>query len=355
MPADAPPPRSAGIVVLAAIAVIAGLYVARDFLVPIGLAILFTGLLRPVVRRFERARLPAPIGATVVLVVFVGLLAVGGLALADPVRAWLSDAPATLAAAQRRLESFRRPLQTITTTAQKMEDATRGRSPGPAAPAPASAPAAGVPGIAARVFGTTTALLGGLVEVVLLTFLLLASGDAFLAKLVKVLPMRREKREAVRIADEVESVVSHYMTVTALINLGQGAVVALATWLLHLPNPVLWGVLTFFLEFIPYLGGASMLILLTLAGLATFDRVGHALLAPAVYLIITTLQNNLVSPVAYGRRLSLNPPAVFVGVLFWWFLWGVAGAFLAVPIIATFKILGEHLESLAGVAEFLGD
>jgi len=169
MPADAPPPRSAGIVVLAAIAVIAGLYVARDFLVPIGLAILFTGLLRPVVRRFERARLPAPIGATVVLVVFVGLLAVGGLALADPVRAWLSDAPATLAAAQRRLESFRRPLQTITTTAQKMEDATRGRSPGPAAPPPAAAPAAGVPGIAARVFGTTTALLGGLVEVVLLT------------------------------------------------------------------------------------------------------------------------------------------------------------------------------------------
>jgi len=214
MPADAPPSRSAGIVVLATIAVIASLYLARDFLVPIGLAILFTGLLRPVVRRFERARLPAPIGATVVLVVFVGLLAVGGLALADPLRAWVSDAPATLAAAQRRLESLRRPLQTISTTAQKMEDA--------------ALPAAGVPGIAARVFGTTTALLGGLVEVVLLTFLLLASGDTFLAKLVKVLPVRREKREAVRIAHEVESVVSHYMTVTALINLGQGALVGLA-------------------------------------------------------------------------------------------------------------------------------
>ena len=92
--------------------------------------------------------------------------------------------------------------------------------------------------LAVRVFGTTTSLLGGLVEVVLLTFLILASGDTFLTKLVNVLPVRREKREAVKIANEVETVVSHYMVVTALINLGQGVLVGVAVWLLHLPNPL---------------------------------------------------------------------------------------------------------------------
>jgi predicted PurR-regulated permease PerM len=143
------------------------------------------------------------------------------------------------------------------------------------------------------------------------------------------------------------------MVATALINAGQGALVGIATWLLHLPNPVLWGILTFFLEFVPYLGGACMIILLTLVGLATQAGVGRALLPPAVYLTITTLQNNLVSPVAYGRSLRLNPVAVLVGVLFWYYLWGVPGAFLAVPILATIKILGNHVERLAPVSEFL--
>jgi predicted PurR-regulated permease PerM len=193
------------------------------------------------------------------------------------------------------------------------------------------------------------------VEVVVLTFLLLASGDTFLDKLVRVLPLRREKREAVEIAGETERVVSHYMLVTALINVGQGTLVGLAMALLHFPNPVLWGLLTFCLEFIPYLGGAAMLILLSLVGLATFDSVGHALLAPLLYLTITTLQNNLVSPVAYGRRLRLNAVVVFVGVLFWYGLWGVPGAFLAVPILASGKILGDHIEALAPLAEFLGE
>lgn len=364
MPAEARAPRSAGIVVLATLAVIAALYLGRDVFVPVALAVLFTALLRPVVRRFERSGLSAPVGATIVLVVLVGVLTVAVLSLADPVRDWMAEAPKTLEAAQQRLEKLRRPLQIITTAAQKMESVASDQGgqgaptqgAGPSAPAPAvPPPRPNVPGVAARVFGTTTAVLGGLVEVVLLMFLLLASGDTFLGKLVKVLPGRRDKREAVEIADEAEGVVSHYMVVTALINAGQGALIAGAMALIHLPNPALWGILTFFLEFVPYLGGASMLILLALAGLADFDRIGQALLPPLIYLAVTTLQNNLVSPLAYGRRLQLNPVAVFVAVLFWYYMWGVPGAFLAVPIIATIKILGDHLESLSPVAEFLSE
>jgi predicted PurR-regulated permease PerM len=288
----------------------------------------------------------------------------------------VAEAPETFAKAQERLRGLRKPIQTVTSAVQKLEAGATGQhppeqgAPGPgvqdaaqrraAPPAPGPSPATGAGGgnvaaIAARVFGTTTAVLASIVEVLLLTFLLLASGDTFLAKLVRVLPLRREKREAVAIAGETERVVAHYMVVTALINLGQGALVGLAMALLDVPNPTLWGLLTFCLEFIPYLGGASMIILLTLVGLATFDSIGRAFLPPLVYLTITTLQNNLVSPLAYGRRLRLNPVAVFVGVLFWYALWGVPGAFLAVPILATLKILGDHLDSLSPVAEFLGE
>ena len=376
MPAEARGPRSAGIVVLATLAVVAALYAGRELLVPIALALLFTGLLRPLVRPFERAGLSPVVGSTVILVVFLGLATTGLVALAGPVRDWVAQAPATFAKAQERMRGLRKPIQTVTSAVQKLEngatgqpeanprapsgsarDSTHGKA-APPATEPAAAASAGdgnVAAIAARVFGTTTAVLAGIVEVLLLTFLLLASGDTFLSKLVRVLPLRREKREAVEIAGETERVVSRYLLVTALINLGQGALVGLAMALLHVPNPTLWGLLTFCLEFVPYLGGASMIILLALVGLATFQSVGQAFLPPLVYLVITTLQNNLVSPIAYGRRLRLNPVAVFVGVLFWYALWGIAGAFLAVPILASLKILGDHIDSMAPVAEFLGD
>ena len=385
MPAEAREAHSAGVVILATLAVFAAMYVGSELLIPIALSVLFTGLLRPVVRRFERAGLPAVVGSTVVLVVFLGLAAVAFASLAAPVRSWVAEAPDTFAKAQERLQGIRKPLQTMTQAVQKIEAGATGQPPpehsgseqsgdssrghaargapqsnaSPSKPPVLNANPGGggssVAAIAARVFGTTTAVLAAIVEVVLLTFLLLASGDTFLNKLVRVLPLRREKREAVEIAGETERVVSHYMVVTALINVGQGVLVGLAMALLHVPNPLLWGLLTFALEFIPYLGGASMIILLTLVGLATFDSLGRAVLPPLTYLAITTLQNNLVSPIAYGRGLRLNPVAVFVGVLFWYGLWGVAGAFLAVPILASLKIMGDHIDSLAPLAEFLGD
>jgi predicted PurR-regulated permease PerM len=347
---ERPPAGSAALIILATLATICALYFGRDFFVPIALSLLFTGLLRPLVRWLEALRIPTAAGATAVLLLLIGVVALGANALADPVRGWIAKAPQTLNDAEARLKRIRRPLQQITSAAERVEGGGQGESQ-----KPAPAPTQPGRGIAARLFGTTTSLVGGIVEVLLLTFLLLASGDLFLQKLVKVLPLRGDKVTAVRIAGEVEAAVSRYMGATVLINLGQGVVVALAMWQLHMPSPVLWGVLTFFLEFIPYLGAAFMLIALTVAGLGAFDSVGHALLAPGAYLLITTLQNNLVSPVAYGWRLRLNPVAVLVGVLFWWLLWGVPGAFLSVPIIAAVKIMGDHIEGLETVGEFLGD
>ena len=115
------------------------------------------------------------------------------------------------------------------------------------------------------------------------------------------------------------------------------------------------GSLTVLLEFIPYLGEAGIMILLTATAFSQFDTLSHILLIPGTYLVIGALQNNLVSPLVYGQRLKLNPVAVLVGVLFWWLLWGVVGAFLAVPFFATLKILADHVESLTPLAAFLGE
>ena len=169
-----------------------------------------------------------------------------------------------------------------------------------------------------------------------------------------MLPLFSDKKKAVTIARETEASISTYLLTVAVVNLGLGIVVALVMRLIGMPNAVLWGSLAGLAEFIPYLGATVMVALLAMAGLVTFPDVGHALLVPGAYLAINLVQANLVSPMVLGRRLTLNPVAILIGLVFWWWIWGVGGAFIAVPLIATFKIFCDHIESLAPIGEFLG-
>jgi predicted PurR-regulated permease PerM len=204
-----------------------------------------------------------------------------------------------------------------------------------------------------RAFGITTSLLAEIVEEVLLVFFLLAAGNAWMTKLARMARSPERSRLWPRIAGEIHDVVSRYLFVSLLINVGQAVVIGLAAWALGLPTPFLWGVLTFVAEWVPYLGGLAMIGLLLVVGLATEQSVARALLAPLVYLVVTTLQNNLVSPVAYGRGLRLNPTAILIAVMLWWLLWGVAGAFLAVPILASLRVLASRLPALEPIAVLL--
>jgi predicted PurR-regulated permease PerM len=206
-----------------------------------------------------------------------------------------------------------------------------------------------------RFVETSAAFLAGALETLVLLYFLLASGDLFLQKLTKMLPEFKDKKKAVAIARETETSISMYLSTVALINVLEGGVVTLVMWALGMPNPVLWGVLVLFLEFVPYLGALVMVGVLTLAALSTFDNVPHIIAVPASYLAINLIQAYVVTPLLLGRRLTLNPVAILIGLILWWEVWGVAGAFIAVPLLATLKILCDHIETLAPVGEFLGD
>jgi predicted PurR-regulated permease PerM len=248
-----------------------------------------------------------------------------------------------------KLRRLRRPVEQVTKTAEQVAQAT-GASSGPRA---GEVTVRG-PSLSARVVDTATSLAFGLIETIILLYFLLAAGDLFLQKLIKVLPQLRDKKKAVQIAREIETSVSTYLSTITLVNFGEAIVVSLAMWAVGMPNPVLWGVLAGVAEFIPYLGAATMTAVLGFAALTTFDNIFHALLIPATYFAINFVQANFVTPVVLGRRLTLNPVAIFIGLLFWWRLWGIPGAFIAVPLIATFKIFCDHIEALAPVGEFLG-
>jgi predicted PurR-regulated permease PerM len=204
------------------------------------------------------------------------------------------------------------------------------------------------------VFGGTQDFVASGLVVCILAYFLLASGDLFLTKVIRALPRLEDKKRAVQIARDTEDHVSSYLGTISLINTLFGAVVGLAMWLLGLPNPALWGVVAGATNFIPYLGGLACTAILGIVALAEFDSIGRALTVSGVFLALNTLEGSFLTPMIQGRQLSLNPVVIFVGVLLWGWLWGVPGTLLAVPIMATIKILCDHIEGLAPIGEFLG-
>jgi len=341
--------RTVTLITLATLAVICALYFGRDFFVPVALALFFNTLLRPVVRRMEAFHIPAPAAAAIVVLGLLGTVVGGGILLSHPARTWIEDAPDNLHAAQKRLRVIWKPFEQMSAAAADLGNATSA--------APNGARTVTVAPTSSRyidaIFGTTETVIAAGIEVVMLLYLLLAAGGLFFVRLVGVIPARADKRTAAHIAADVEQAVGHYLGVTALINVAQGVIIGLSMWALGMPAPALWAVLAFALEFIPYVGGAALVALLSISAIATFDSFGHAILVPIAYLIISLLQNNVASPFFYGNRLKLNAVAVLIAVLFWGFVWGAAGAFLAVPILAATKVLCDHLDSLGSLGKFL--
>jgi predicted PurR-regulated permease PerM len=199
------------------------------------------------------------------------------------------------------------------------------------------------------------AFLGGALVVFTLLFFLLASGDQVVAKLVRVMPRLQDRKRAADIAREIERQVSAYLYVTTLVNIGFGAVVTGTMILMGMPNAVLWGVLAGVTSFIPYLGGMLCMVLLGMAAVLAFPDWRQAAMVPLVFAALDTVKGYVIAPVLTGRHLTLNTPVLFIGLLFWWWVWGIPGALLSVPILSVLKIVSERIEGWRPLAAFLGD
>jgi len=341
--------RHVSLVILTLLAVLYTLHLGADFFLPIVVAILLNLLLSPMVRLLRNhLRIPAPLGAGIVIVVLLGVVGFGAYRLAPAASAWVARAPESIATLKRRIQPLRGPMEQVNQAAEQVEAATDMDKKTQEVEIKG-------PGLTQQVFGGTTALLSSGMVVIFLAYFLLASGDLFLQKLVGVLPQLKDKKTAVRIVRETEAQVSVYLVVTTLINVGVGVATGAALALLGMPNAVLWGVIAAVLNFVPYVGGLVNTVILALAAFLTFEDVGRALMIPFVFTVINILEGNLITPWILGRRMRLNTVAVFVGLVFWWYLWGITGAILAVPIMATIKITCDHIALLAPIGEFLAE
>jgi len=327
------------------------LYFARDFLLPIVLALLFNLLLSPVVRGLKRLHVPSAIGSAVVILALLGTFVWGLYSLAGPAYDWMTRAPQSLRKVEGRLRELRRPVQTIGKATEQVEKIAQVSPSGP----PAATVTVTAPSLGARLLGRATDLGASAAVIVILLFFLLASGDLFLRKLIRVLPSLADKRRAVDIARQVETEISAYLSTVAMINAGLGLAVWGAMALIGLPNPLLWGAMVALTNFIPYLGALSCYVVLAALGFLTFPDFAHALMPVGAFLVLNVVEAYVVTPMVLGRRLTLNPVVVFLSLTFWGWLWGIPGAILAVPITVVVKVLCDHIVPLAPLGEFLGD
>jgi predicted PurR-regulated permease PerM len=343
--------HSLSLAILALLAVVYTLYFGRAFFIPIFFAIELNFLLSPAIRWARRVlHIPAPLSSAVLILSLAGGLGLGVYELAAPAEGWLISAPATLKQAGDKLHKIMKPMEQVSRTAEQMDKVTNVSGSG----AQSRTVVVAGPSMGSRFFGTTQSLVGALLEVLVLLFFLLAAGDLFLQKTIKVAARPTSQRVAVEVARQIEGSISRYLVTSALLNLIEGLVFTGLMYLLKMPNPFLWGALVACLEFIPYIGALTIIAILTIASLTVFDTVGHAVLVPASFVAVNLIQGNLIGPMVMGHRLSLNPVAIFIGVAFWWEIWGIAGAFIAVPMLASLKIVCDHVEWLEGVGEFLG-
>jgi predicted PurR-regulated permease PerM len=326
------------------------IFIVRSFLLPIVFALLLSFLLAPVVKAVKRSRLPDVLAAALVMLLFLGGLSGLGYVLLQPATAWMQTDAKKLREFERKLFPITDPLERVGEATAQVEKMT---TPTPAA----EVQMVRVQGSPLRDLLLTggTNLIVGAVSMFILLFFLLTYGDLFLRKLVKVLPTFQDKKRAVEIARQIEANVSLYLATVTAINVVLGCVVGLAMWLMGMPNPVLWGVLAGLMNFVPYLGAIVSLTVIAVVALITFDQVWYALTVPAVFFSINMLEAYVLTPIIVGRRLTLNPVMIFIGLMFWGWLWGIPGAFLAVPILAAFKIFCDHIKPLAAIGEFLGE
>jgi predicted PurR-regulated permease PerM len=154
---------------------------------------------------------------------------------------------------------------------------------------------------------------------------------------------REARLRTLKIMNDIEHNLTGYLSVVAVINVAVGICGGVAAWVAGLPDPLAWAVLGFILNFIPYIGALIVEVAMFMVGLVTFPTLTHALLAPLLFLALATLEGHFVTPSIIGHRLTLNPLTVFLSLVFWTWLWGPVGAFLAVPLLIMALVVIGHL------------
>ncbi len=348
--------------VLAVIALVAALYLARAFFVPLLIGILASYALRPVVDWLEAHYLPRPAGAALVLIALAGSLSWIGYSLSDDAAATIKKLPEAARKLRQSMTvspaSGKTALQNMQEAADEIQGAAADAAAKPGrrlAAVRAPQPSVWLRDYALVQSGLLISVAAQAPMVLLLAYFLLASGVHFRRKLVQLVgPSLSRKKDAVRILEEIDAQVQRYLLATFMSN----TLLGLGTWLafeaLGLEHAGVWGVAAGVLHFIPYLGPALIVLSSTVAAFLQFDSMLHALAIAGAGLLVAGLVGLVFMTWLQGRAARVNAAVLFIALLFFGWLWGVWGLLLGAPLVAIVKVVCDRVETLKPMGELLG-
>jgi predicted PurR-regulated permease PerM len=332
---------------LLTLAVLTAVHVASSIILPVVLAFVLQLTLQPAVRLLERIGLPRVIGALLAILVVVGALVGFVAALSLPAATWAKKLPEGLPRLEAHLVVLKRPIEALQKVIQQAEHVADAPEKGSTVSVRSDL------GLTGALFAGTRAVIDGLFTTVLVLYFLLVAGDIFLRRIVEVLPNFGDKRQAVDISQQIEADISAYLLTITAMNAAVGIATAVAMHFCGLGDPLLWGAAAFLLNYVPILGPLFGTVIFLLAGMLSFDSLWWALLPPALYFGIHLAEGETMTPMLLARRFTLNPVLVILSLVFWFWMWGVPGAILAVPMLAILKIVSDRVRPLKALGHVL--
>ena len=362
MPVDV---RSASLVVLAVLASVFALQWGQAVFIPLMLSLLLTYALSPLVELLHRWKLPRWIGAGLILMGLFGGLGWTGYSLSGSATQLLDSLPV---AAQKLGQAMRRdrgasatPLDNVQQAAAQLEKAAEENSARVASRKGVARVIIERPSFNVRDYllsGTVGLLsaMGQFTLVAFLTYFALCSGDTFRRKLIKITGSSLQKKKVtVHVLDDITRNIERYLLVQILVSAIVGVATGLAFWAVGMENAAVWGIIAAVTNLIPYIGSVIVLAAAGLVAFLQFNSLQMGIVVAGMSLGIHTVIGNLLMPWLTSRTSRMNPVAVFVGVIFWGWLWGIWGLLLGIPITMVIKSICDRVEDLQPIGELLGE
>ncbi len=353
--------RNMPLLLISVFVVIYFLQWAKAFLIPLLLGVLITYMLSPVVGWVERARIPRMIAALLVLAAFIGPTVTGAFLMADDAVQLLEGLPVSM---QRVANALRGggvgTVSRVQQVAKDIEQVAKG-APEPPTRARTTTVQIEQPGTKLEdyLWSGSKSALSGMAQALMVLFLvifLLISGDLFKRKLVKIIgDTLTEKKITVSILDEIDNQIQRYMLVLLVSNVLLGVLTWLTFVAFGMEQAGAWGIAAGLLHVIPYFGPSLIAVATGLAAFMQFDTLSMAVSVAGSTLVISTLLGMGLTTWMLGRASRMNSASVFVGLLFWGWIWGLWGLLLGIPILVIVKVISDHIEGLAPVSELLGE
>ena len=343
------PRASYALLVLATLAVGYTLWAAQDLLLPVLLGMFFALVGNPIIRFLQRLHVPRFVAALVLVVGGITGAVVLGNQLVVPASDWFRDVPRELRELTPKLRQLAKPVQDANLAAQNIARAAGGEG------------AKRVQVVRTqvddpyKVLATTPRLLASVLAVVLLTFFFMVYGEQLQRHAIALLPGRQKKKFTVEILHSMEHEISRYVLTISVINTVMGLLFAGILFALDVPLPeaLLWGTLVAILNFAPYVGPLIGMGLMLLVGFVSYKDPWMSVLPAAIYLVLHTLEGQIITPIILGKRMALSPLVLILALMLFGWLWGIIGLLLAVPLLVCVKLVLARVEGMEGWARLL--